>query len=321
MTGALIEVVYQAPSRRDEKGCVWYERLSDASFPSAQVAWAVGSRQILRSVDRGLTWTNYYARLPPDAGLIPSRVFALNENQSWVISTVPLSSNRVYQTKDGGESWKAVEVDSFFYPNAVFFIDHRRGWVIGDDASLSAPEGLIQTTIDGGKSWKTLSLGFVGRPTRLHFFNKEKGFLVLDKLSTAQNRYHSSIYHSSNSGKTWTFTCEFGWQITSVCLLKESRFFVTGDSGLIAETLDGGLSWNIIKRGAHGSFNSVDFYRRNGAVAGDSGVLLLSTDDGKAWKRSRTREITSNLVRVHYTAGDELLLVGENAIYRRKCLV
>jgi photosystem II stability/assembly factor-like uncharacterized protein len=66
------------------------------------------------------------------------------------------------------------------------------------------------------------------------------------------------------------------------------RGFVTGDSGLVAETLDGGKTWNSMKLDTPENLTAVQAVGDRIWVAGFGGVVFHSADGGKTWQPQRT---------------------------------
>ena len=74
-------------------------------------------------------------------------------------------------TTNGARSWQAVTVGSTGTPNAVFFVSHDEGWIIGDT-------GLILHTSDGGVTWVAQASGTVNGLNAISLTDPTHGFAV-----------------------------------------------------------------------------------------------------------------------------------------------
>lgn len=306
---------YKAPSRIDDEGCSWYERISCAMFPTRSVGWAAGSSQILRSEDGGQSWRNCYQSLLPNAGLIPGRVFAVDEMRSWVLATASVSHYSGGYTVDGGQSWRLIHSESIPNPNDVFFLTPTRGWLVSDDGRIPVRCSTIHTTTDGGETWKDLPLNVRGKPHTIRFSDSANGFLLADVLDQRQNRYLTDFYNSGDGGVSWQLTHHFRRNIRSICVLSDSRYFVAGENGFIAASSDHGKTWAGSKTRHLVNFNSIDFYdRKLGAAVGDSGLLLTTQDGGKSWDQAPNLGRETNLIKAHFRSNTEIVLVGDRCI-------
>jgi photosystem II stability/assembly factor-like uncharacterized protein len=66
------------------------------------------------------------------------------------------------------------------------------------------------------------------------------------------------------------------------------RGFVTGDSGLVVETIDGGKTWRAVDLDTHENLTAVEGVGDKVWVAGFGGVVFHSADGGKTWRPQRT---------------------------------
>lgn len=307
--------VYEAPSKIDNEGCSWYERISCAMFPSRLVGWAAGSSQILKSENGGQSWRNCYQSMLPNAGFVPGRVFAVDEIRSWVLATASVSSYSGGYTIDGGQSWGLVRSDSIPHPNDIFFLTPAQGWLVSDDGNIPVRCSKIHRTADGGETWKDLPLKVRGKPHTIRFLDSENGFLLVDVLDQIQNRYFTDFYRSADGGISWQLTHHFRRNIRSVCVLNDSYYLVAGENGFIAATSDRGKTWTSSKTRYFENLNSIDIYDRNlGAAVGDSGLLLITENGGKSWDQARNLGRETNLIRAHFRNNTEIVLVGDRSI-------
>ena len=215
----------------------------------------------------------------------------------WAVVSDPQGSTGLLITSDGGQSWEMHEVLGGGV-HQVEFVDRLRGWAIGD-------EGLVARSDDSGHSWETQSLPFAGNLQAISFVDRDYGWIVSTDQGpgTCQENYVSglgnlTLFHTSSGGDEWE---------GPICIEVPERpssplFPIRGDmhfvdretgwivstGGLILNTTDGGLSWQVQASGVAVDLTDVYFIdRQAGWVTGTGGVLLQTTDGGVRWKQQR----------------------------------
>ena len=103
----------------------------------------------------------------------------------------------LFETTDGGESWKEVLVDSDILPSSVCFVGDE-GWLAGSRRIVNGKsvtlEGVLLHTSDGGQHWAPAQFG-PDEPffTTIRFSDKDHGWLV----------GRDSLYRTEDGGMTW----------------------------------------------------------------------------------------------------------------------
>jgi photosystem II stability/assembly factor-like uncharacterized protein len=176
--------------------------------------WAVGARDAVptdragrggvrpvaaRTADGGRTWAE--GRIPAEApGVALSRAFFVDARTGWaaggdIDDDVP--GGLLLATEDGGATWRPAGADLRQKPTDVCFVDHRRGWLVGqteDQETSRAGPSEILTSEDGGATWRTQAKV----PASLYavrFADASNGWAVGDA---------ALIYHTRDGGATWT---------------------------------------------------------------------------------------------------------------------
>jgi photosystem II stability/assembly factor-like uncharacterized protein len=206
--------------------------------------------------------------------------------------------DRMYVTPDLGKTWQAKRLPPNLRLRAVEFLDSRRGFVLGDAATLLA-------TQDGGDTWHQVQTPAKGNLTAIQFIG-EQGWIT---------GYDGLVLHSTDGGKTWSE------QKTGVTQALEGLYFAdaqhgwaVGWIGTIVRTEDGGRTWKEIalisnsetsakldasaKAGAASDVNvstmgwsmSAVYFRdaKNGWIVGFGGQILRSSDGGLTWKPQKS---------------------------------
>lgn len=310
--------VYKALHSVDQDDAVLCRPLTGMSFGTDETGWAVGSTQVLRTHDGGLTWLNQFEPQLSGLGMAPWKVRAVDANTCWLIGLLSAGDLYCCYTRDAGRSWQPQRFQPEFFPRAVFFAGSKRGWILGDDGDYHSSRGrILFITNDAGDSWDQIDLKFTGRPTCLHFLEDgRRGWLIEQRLNTDENSISSHLYSSINGGLQWEEVAHFGRDIGDLCVLDAQTLFVAGEDGFTSRTTDGGQTWQRLNTRYRGFINSVEFYNnRLGLLLSDFGVLLLTQDGGETWPRiSDSREV-GNLIAAVFLSKTRIVLAANRAIY------
>ncbi|TCJ14538.1 hypothetical protein EPD60_11175 [Flaviaesturariibacter flavus] len=165
--------------------------IMDMTFPNnGSTGFAVDADRILRSTDRGKTWSviattpgyKYTYVESPDAVTI----FAFNQQYGL---------SRLMRSTNGGTSWAAMTIPNYNSQsslNYVHFISGQKGWLSLYDAS---GHGLVYYTSNGALSWSLQNNGditpFAGG--KFKFANDSMGYAL----------YGYDVYKTTDSGKIW----------------------------------------------------------------------------------------------------------------------
>ena len=231
----------------------------------------------------------------------------------------------MYQSKDGGNTWKLVHVTG-----------HNAGLAISPaDPNIvlyTNLEAAVQRTMDGGETWK----GVVGNDPETQNYNKPFTAIAFstdmpDIVYTSALRSDtrggiwpaepSDIFKSIDSGKTWKQVgiCETCSSIQTIVVKEgDSNFIWVSADGGLQFSKDGGNSWsgNVIpyldekakdpqniREHKPPKVIGVDLQPGNSktilAASSEYG-MFRSTDGGLTWKQSNSGLTTSKLHRVKF---------------------
>jgi photosystem II stability/assembly factor-like uncharacterized protein len=171
------------------------------------------------------------------------------------------------------------------------FIDHNRGWAVGDT-------GTLLTTVDGGMSWVNRSLSTDKGLRAIHFKNVDTGWTVGDS---------GSIFGTSDGGVSWTAVASnTHHHLRRIQFLSPDTGWILGDSGVVLRTVDGGNTWG---RQAQVHLDSLHPYSMrkyvlicgdfadhalglacydNGDASGNNPYIYRTQDGGGSWQRWRS---------------------------------
>ncbi len=96
------------------------------------------------------------------------------------------------------------------------------------------------------------------------------------------------LFRTRDGGKTWASLGSAGMHASRVWGIGKDDLYLTGETGVVRHSGDGGTSW---QQTAPADLASIGFYGMWGSspndvyVAGDAGTLLHTADRGQSWKR------------------------------------
>ncbi len=155
---------------------------------------------------------------------------------------------------------------------AVFFIDHREGWSVGD-------EGLILHTLNGGRSWERQQTGVRGSLRSVHFLTPDVGWVVGREELPYGMGSAGIVLFTDDGGLTWKRQLPNALPgLNQVRFVDAKTGFLFGDGSEqfpfgAFKTTDSGQSWEPIPGPRTTSWLAGDFYD------GNSGILA------GAWSR------------------------------------
>jgi len=300
---------------------VW---LGDIGFASRSEGWVVGhvdtltneDSLILKSTDAGVTWTPQTLDTPNSLSVVAVRdsinacvagqygtLARTTDGTTWnlvgdelanhIFDLVMLDSSNgwavgppasVLRTSNGGLNWTAV-ID-------VGDDDLRVIQPIDEDNLVSCGSSTFIASVDGGDSWQERYTYF--NCWALHFF---------DPLNGLAGTQHG-VYRTVDGGVNWIFD---GYALGSGGIydfhfLTPSHGFAAAGIERIYETLDGGLTWDLIYDHPPPSvyFRTITFVdSTHGWVAGDDGHILATVDGGSTWVE-QTSGVGVNLFDIHF---------------------
>jgi photosystem II stability/assembly factor-like uncharacterized protein len=222
---------------------------------------------LLRTVDRGSTWTPQ--ALPFKDGRVssPGPVYFLNPDTGFVAEYIQdLGRSGIWKTTDGGGSWKEVLVSAGY--------GIRRFRFLSPDTGFALQGYILHKTTDGGETWTPLARwGEDGAD--FDFVDGSHGFVV----------YEGHVYRTRDGGATWTSSvqAETNYSIESIRFRGAGLgYLVTGSDesgGGILVTRDGGDTWQPAHSGLANPLSTLDISPSGQVFAGgESGAIVTLAD-------------------------------------------
>ena len=187
----------------------------------------------------------------------------------------------IIKSKDGGKSWKNIEVFNRNVLKAVQFATDSVGYTVGTNKTILKTE-------DEGESWfplvTAIPKGFSNDYASfndLYFFNKERGFIVGD---------NGIIISTTDGGRSWkNVSLNSSDWLSSITFLNDSLGFICGSAGGLYKTENGGRTWQKITLTTGSLLTKIQFINSTtGFIVGFNGICFKTTDTGTTWTQINT---------------------------------
>jgi photosystem II stability/assembly factor-like uncharacterized protein len=226
-----------------------------------------------------------------DLALAGSRVVAVGER------------GFALRSDDAGKSWKAGQTAVTRTLTGVAFRDGKVGVAVGHGASVIRTE-------DGGDSWTQVPMPEAEPESLL-------GVVNLGGDRFAAYGAFGMYFDSSDAGKTWTKHMveseDFDRHISQVLPVGNSLFMVA-ESGTLARSDDGGITWTAITSPYEGSFFGAVTARDGALIAfGMRGNVYRTVDVGATWQKVEL-DTKVSLMAGRLLADGRVLLVGNTGL-------
>lgn len=283
----------------------------DVFFITPEIGWYVnGSGKIYKTIDGGANWVKkldkpgtYFRAI----GFIDEqRGFAGNIGTEYypnVTDTTPL-----YETSDGGETWKAVAgVDEKMIKGICAIeivrkpfinagkLDYRATVYAG--GRVGSPAFLLKSE-DNGQTWRSIDMSrYCQMILDVKFFDEKNGVISAGSNADVQ-KSNALILTTSDGGKTWTkryqsnrpyeltWKSSFPTRKVGYITIQNYNPDKSNVQRAVAKTTDGGKTWKEIN--LIDDFNvrefGVGFIDEKHGWVGTTIGGYQTTDGGKTWK-------------------------------------
>ncbi|HTL80368.1 MAG TPA: YCF48-related protein [Bacteroidia bacterium] len=216
--------------------------------------------RILRSLDRGTTWSN----ITP-ANFIGAPMFA--EFHSPTKGSCITSAPYYFRTFDAGATWDTISF-GYDYFNSISFPDSMIGYLGGFDGTF-AYRGVVAKTIDGGLTWNIFTQlnDWNTDIAQIQFVSQDTGFAIYTTTSNI-----SPIIRTRDGAATWDTVFFSSGHIVRIAFADHNNGFLVNDSGSVYRTSDGGVNWNFDFH-APGYFSDLCVTRHYAYACGGQGMM------------------------------------------------
>jgi photosystem II stability/assembly factor-like uncharacterized protein len=210
--------------------------------------WLIETLGIWRTEDGGVSWREVLSTDDPRLSGQPGRGFFKSQLEAWISG----GKGQVYQTADGGNTWKIQTADDNSEFLDIFFVDDHTGWVSRNY------RGQLYRTDDAGASWHLQPQLTDGTYIEsCYFLSKDEGWAIGQHLLPgseglmpfeymAKGLVRAVLLHTLDGGRTWQ----------EALTAKTDPFFVRlhfhGSVGWLLShdslyrTSDAGRSWQVV---------------------------------------------------------------------------
>ena len=163
--------------------------------------------------------------------------------------------------------------------------------------------GKIYRTTNAGKMWELVYLGGVDF-TDIKIDPDNKIYAIRTGLIT-----------SSNYGANWDYITAIGTFAPSISQIFGDTMYVSGSSGRIGKSFNGGYNWTLCQTQAGDTLNNVFFIdNKTGWVCGDSGYILHTSNAGTDWVKQETGT-TKDIKSIYFINQDTGFAVGDSGLF------
>lgn len=170
------------------------------------------------------------------------------------------------KTEDGGGHWKREPLPFTDLIRRIDFVDEAVGIAV-------TSRGKILRSEDGGAHWEVVHVEPGINLRDVYCLDAQTAWVV---------GHEATVLHTSDGGKTWQTQALSGYQgrdlprLNGITRLEDGRLVLVGEFGLIASSIDDGLSWEVLDApDASVTFTAVDAWRSEALISGLGGKLTM----------------------------------------------
>ena len=237
-----------------------------------------GTHVILRTINHGQTWT------PKADGI---SLTALNGVACFTGSIIvavgksTINTGLIIRSTDRGGTWASIATAGNNPLYSVTSTSSTVGYAVGW-------AGEVLKTTDGGATWSGSAISGTDIFLHISFSSSNTGFIV----GTT-----GTLFKTTNAGGAWTElhrTASGTADYYGVYAVADTAVFISGGSGFIGRSLDGGTTIVTQSSGSPYALQGISCLNGNIAVVvGGGGVPIRTTDGGSTWGNGNQASCTT----------------------------
>lgn len=254
--------------------------------------------------------------------IIDSHVNKIPPKVSSQISSIPFAADEIIL--------KAMDkslIDNFLsasdYKNSIIRLSENYSYQKVNNQSLANeeieyPKELIEKKSKGFQTVSNLLLFIIFIGLIVIVINVVKSVIMEEREKTDSEQLSYSQDYSTNPNfiqeSTWDLIkTESNRNLNSISFLDDYKGFITGDSGLVMQTLDGGNSWKKISSKYLNNFNSTNFIDNKLFVVGSLGFIgVINTNSNQLKKISSSTSET--LFKIYFLNHNVGFIIGSRGL-------
>ena len=198
----------------------------------------------------------------------------INDSIAYVISSWSWNdANEIYKTTNGGRSW-----EKFYSPgnelNSIFFIDENTGWVTGRNTGEDDISIILKYTREQG--WREIPVEANLPLNKIYFIDHDFGWISGGYSNYGEGEPY--FLRTKDGGESWSEVSGLNYLINDFYFETVHHGWSVGEDmdggGVILETFNGGLTWEVAIDSLSGSLRSLDIKNDVGWAVGDNGLIL-----------------------------------------------
>jgi len=191
-----------------------------------------------------------------------------------------------------GETWFNVstpKLAALDMNHSIQFLDDQTGIILGINLDNKEGNAVILRTSDGGQNWDQTyfdDFWYYGNVKNLQVVDDSVFYFLANELC-GQEPIDYILYTSADSGRNWAVRNHSLNPIYSINFLNSSTGFAyiedSLDGEIIAQSTDGGLTWQKKYEIGSGSVSNIFFLSEKVGFMFNTRTLSKSVDGGKSW--------------------------------------
>lgn len=267
------------------------DEIRSIAFVNEQWLIAVASQFVLQSYDGGYTWMRANGDLrsidfPSDS-----------------VGYATAYYGAAHRTKDGGNTWELMNINTLQYLNDINFLNVDTGYAVGGSE--------VFRTVDGGDTWTSLDNPAQTSLYSIDFWDDNNGVAV---------GYNYSIMRTTNGGLSWTYSYSWGvsqWYL-DVQFTSSNTVYACSTTGAIIKSTNGGATWTNTFTGNSNQLGKLFFLDDlTGYACGQNGTIIKTTNGGDEWEILDSGTDALYLNAIHFINADTGFVAGSDGTYLR----
>lgn len=319
-------------------------------FLDNALGWVASKSALFKTSNGGQSWIRVRVKIQPRAEITDINFVSASRGWLTMEKRMPDSDYRenrfwVFQTQDGGQSWKLSYEDKAASVSQVSFVDEKNGWLTGIRYIGISPlrfKHLLLHTLDQGQHWLDVSEGLnhLAQQSQDSVNDRITKIVSTDQTTATVLTVRGRVFQTIDGGTLWRelenisdeppqmCICDFGIKVDGRLWIAGGAYSDEGIASMILSEKTKG-SWTRFRLGGV-YFADVLFIGKDELLASGSrpidesgrdlsqkeGVILYSYDGGHAWSIIYRNDQIKSINKLAAVDPRHVVAVGEQSIVR-----